>query len=120
MSKAKELLKFCNEAKAEAGFDHTDITAANWEKVLDAAGAVTKAGRGENYWIWQGDGIVIRTGNDPITGKYALGKSRPDEKNFASYIGLEGDAKKVKEIYSLIKKLADDIKDEDPNNASFI
>ena len=69
----------------------------------------------------EGNGILIVTGNDPITGKYASsysGKSsvkRKDEKNYASYMGIEGKPELVANAVELIKKYATYIKGEREN-----
>ena len=45
---------------------------------------------------------------------------RKSEKNYASYIGVEWNAKKVDLAVELIRKYADYIKNEDPNRRSYI
>jgi hypothetical protein len=108
-------------APHEAGFDLTSIPPENWKKVLKAVGIKNlKPTLKERAWVWSGEGIEIRTGNDPISGKYGAGQKRKDEVGYASYIGLEGTEEKVKLAYKMIKELAESIKEADPHRASYI
>jgi hypothetical protein len=107
------------------GFDLTDISSENWKKVLKVAGAKEQSKLIENdsitSWEWKGKDVVIYTGNDPITGKFARGSSnRQDEIGYASYIGIEGNKDMVSKVANAITKLASEIKDESPHRRSFI
>lgn len=116
-------------AEAEYGFDLTSFKPGGFQKVLQGLGIPVKPGRflddkgvetgnppkGEyGKWVWAGPGIHIITGNDPITGKYSTIGGRQDEKDYASYMGLQGSPDKVKQAVELIHKFADGIKDESP------
>ena len=114
------------------GFDLTDFKNKGFQKVLKGLGIKPMAvhgsevkGRKAHGWVWQGSGIKIVTGNNPITGEYHSrnkdGKPmRKSEKNYASYIGVEGNPKKVEDAVDLIHKFADYIKNEDPKRRSYI
>ena len=126
------LVRLLKEGKRQHGFDLTDFKSNGFQKVLRGLGIKPKAvhgtevrGRKEHGWVWDGSGIRIVTGNNPITGEYHSrnkeGKPmRKSEKNYASYIGVEGNAKKVDLAVELIRKFADYIKNEDPNRRSYI
>ena len=122
------LVRMLNEGKRQHGFDLTDFKSNGFQKVLKALGIRPKAklDRNESGWEWKGNGILIVTGNDPITGKYASsysGKSpvkRKDEKNYASYMGVEGKSELVDKAVELIRKYATYIKREDPKRRSYI
>ena len=128
MIKLKDLL---NEGK-QYGFDLTDFKPNGFKKVLQGLGIKPVAVRGDEVpgkkqsgWVWKGSGIIIVTGNNPITGEYHSqnkdGKPlRKSEKNYASYMGVEGNIKKVELAVQLIKKWADYIKNEDPKRRSYI
>ena len=124
MIKLKNIL---TEAK-QHGFDLTDFKSGGFQKVLKGAGIRQKKGEEgrSSGWEWKGNGILIVTGNDPITGEYfssATGQStikRRKEKNYASYIGVEGNPKKVELVVDLIKKHADYIKKESPGRRTYI
>lgn len=110
------------------GFDLTSFKSADdWKKVLLSVGINNTAAvldKNRSAWIWKADGITIATGNDPITGEYnhGLGSGYPNPRRvgFASYIGIEGDAKLVKKAADMIRKLTDDIKEETPHDNGFI
>ena len=110
------------------GFDLTDFKPNGFQKVLKALKIRPKAklDRNESGWEWKGNGILIVTGNDPITGKYASsysGKSsvkRKDEKNYASYMGIEGKPELVAKAVELIKAQAAYIKKESPGRRDYI
>ena len=122
------LLNLLKEGKRQHGFDLTDFKRGGFQKVLKGVGI--RQSKGEegrsSGWEWKGPGILIVTGNDPITGEYfssSTGRSpikRKAEKDYASYIGVEGDTKKVDLAVELIKKWASYIKKEDPNRRSYI
>lgn len=121
MNKVKKILNLL-EHDYEWGFDLTGITAANWKKVLDSVKIPHKPvlDTDLDIWVWQGPGIKIHTGNDPITGKYSQHGKREDEKDYASFIGVYGDTDKVVKIAKMIHDLADNIKQETPHKSRFI
>jgi|TARA_A100001388_G_C28533327_1_gene386631 hypothetical protein len=92
--------------EARHGFDLTDFKPGGYKKVLKALGIPmrSKIGNPDKGFQWKGRGILIVTGNDPITGKFRNPDRRDPERNYASYIGIEGDADKVKRAVELIKK----------------
>lgn len=104
------------------GFDLTEISAANFRKILRELDIDqnAKVGKETGGWEFKGPGILIVTGNNPITGKYSRKGQREDEVGYASYIGIEGDPEKVKKVARMIKKLATYIKDEDKTKRQFI
>lgn len=108
------------DGEAEWGFDLTHFDKpANFEKLLKAVGIPAKAEKKDGTWFWTGPGIEIRTGNNPLTGEYGHGsKKREDDPGFASYIGIKGNADKVKKAAAYIRKF--DPKEETPNSARFI
>ena len=123
-----QLIKMLNEGKRQHGFDLTDFKSNGFQKVLKALKINQKKGEEgrSSGWEWKGNGILIVTGNDPITGEYfssSTGKSpikRRPEKNYASYIGVEGKSELVDLAVELIRKYATYIKKEDPKRRSFI
>ena len=108
---------------AKHGFDLTDFKPKGYQKVLKALKIKPKAqlDRNESGWEWKGNGIMIVTGNNPITGEYAGGAvRRKNEKNYASYIGAEGKPELVQQAVELIKKHTTYIKAESPGRRSYI
>lgn len=71
------------------------------------------------YFIWSGIGLKMITGNNPITGEFNEPGRRENEPGYASYIGIEGTASKVKALAEDIRKIAY-IKDESPGKRDFI
>ena len=121
MIKLKSLL---TEA-SKHGFDLTDFKNGGFQKVLKLLkikpkAKLTKSKHGTSQWEWKGNGILIVTGNDPITGKYATPNRRKDEKNYASYIGVEGKPDMVETAVELIRQYASYIKNESPGKRSYI
>ena len=110
------------------GFDLTDFKPNGFQKVLKALKIRPKAqlDRNESGWEWKGNGIIIVTGNNPLTGEYAAavsGKSpvkRKKEKNYASYMGIEGKPQLVAQAVELIKQQAAYIKGESKGQRNFI
>ena len=107
------------------GFDLTDFKNGGFQKVLKLLkikpkAKLTKSKHGSYQWDWKGNGILIVTGNDPITGKYATPNRRKDEKNYASYMGIEGKPDMVEMAIDLIHKYADYVKDESPGRRGYI
>ena len=69
---------------AKWGFDLTDFKPKGFQKVLKALKIRPKAelDRNGSGWEWKGNGILIVTGNNPITGEYAGGTiKRKNEKD---------------------------------------
>jgi hypothetical protein len=124
MIKLKSLIK---EVK-QYGFDLTDFKVNGFKKVLQGLKIRPKAelsDKSGGSWHWKGNGILIVTANNPITGEYASsgtagGVKRKKEKNYASYIGVQGHPDKVEKAVELIKKHASYIKAEDPKRRSYI
>jgi ribosome modulation factor len=110
----------------KAGFDLTSISPENWVAMLKQLGAAEKpenvdTGKGYPTWQWKGDGILVVTAQDPVTGLPA-GKSMGSggtEVGYASYIGLEGSLEKVKAAADFIQKHGQ-YKDYSPDNRDFI
>ena len=104
----------------EHGFDLTAIDAPKWKELLKLLGIPAKAtnpdGKG---WQWQGEEILLVTGNNPLTGEYYREGERENEKGYASYIGIEGDPEKVELAADFISKNGDS-KDESPGNRDYI
>ncbi len=92
------------EAKAKHGFDLTDFKPGGFKKLLKVLGIPMVAKHKEGYgFYWKGMGIEIITGNNPITGKFNRTGGRKAEKNYASYMGIEGDDAMVKTAVKHIK-----------------
>lgn len=119
-----KMKKLITEAQKH-GFDLTDFKPGGWERVLRSIGASTtpkKLSTGYPAFRWVGKrgigakraSVQIVTGNNPITG------GPRGEKNYASYIGIEGDPQAVKDVVRLIKQEADYYKDESPGRRDFI
>ena len=119
MNRSKKIISLI-EKIAQHGFDLTNISAKNWQKILTSVEAGNKANWSRYGWEWSGGDILIVTGNNPITGEYALSKNRGIEKDYAGYIGIEGNPDKVKTVVSGIKKYADSIKGESKGGREFI
>ena len=106
----REQIKQLTESTHEYGFDLTDIPARRWKELLKQFNIpekpkLVKRTGGYSQWEWHAkDGsVTIITANDPITGERAGGGRKP-EKNYASYIGITGDADAVQEIADFIKQ----------------
>ena len=106
---------------AKHGFDLTDFKNKGFEKVLKGL-KIKPVGdhKGNKGFFWKGNGILIVTGNNPITGEYYNAGHRKAEKNYASYIGVEGKPELVTLAAELIKKYASYIKKEEPGKRGFI
>ena len=119
MIKLKELI---TEA-SKHGFDLTDFKPNAFPVVLKKLGIRPKAEKGRDGWEWKGKGIMIVTANNPISGEYATRAGsvpRKKEKNYASYIGVEGSPDLVKQAVDLIKQYSTYIKDESPGRRGFV
>jgi hypothetical protein len=91
----------------KAGFDLTDISAEDWQMIIDVHGLTLE--ENDKGWVWArttetGRNILI-SANNPITGEYH-GSNRENEPDYASYIGIEGSAEFVTEVYAFIKRYA--------------
>jgi len=108
---------------AKHGFDLTDFKRNGFKQLLKALKIKPKAqlDRNGSGWEWKGNGIMIVTGNNPITGEYAGGAvRRKNEKDYASYIGIEGKPELVQQAAELVHKWASYIKAESPGKRSYI
>lgn len=114
---AKELMIVARSLvseQAQWGFDLTDIKGSVFAQILKSVGINPDDGKEEDRaWEWKGSGILIVTGNNPITGE------RKGEKDYASYIGIEGTEDKVKKVADAIREKGD-WKDESPNEREYI
>ena len=123
MIKLKNLIKeeLLSEGKVKHGFDLTDFKHNKFPVVLRNLGIGSKAKwMGNKGYYWQGKDILIVTGNNPINGKFYNPKMRKDEKNYASYIGVEGSPEMVEKAVGLIKKYASYIKGESKGSRRYI
>ena len=103
------------------GFDLTDFKSGGFKKVLKGLRIRPKSKHmGNKGFYWKGSGILIVTGNDPLTGQFLQPDRRKNEKDYASYIGIEGMEGKVETAVDLIKKYASYIKDESEGRRDFI
>jgi hypothetical protein len=116
------------------GFDLTSFnSAAAFKVVLIEMGLPVKAKRtrarsaldrstplDQRPFVWKRPGLRLVTGNNPITGAYRNAKQRPNEKGYASYIGIEGNDADVRKLAKLIKQHANYIKDESKGASHFI
>lgn len=108
---------------AEAGFDLTDFgSPGEFQTFLRkfdlTPGVVEDDGR--RRYVWHNSDVVVVTGNNPITGEYSDPEMREPEKGYASYIGIEGDAEVVEEVYEYIQNNVDFIKGRNPDEREFI
>ncbi len=119
-------------SKLQWGFDLTDFKPDGFQKVLKELGIPQeyvrswhepdetrneRVGRG---FVWEGEGIMIETKNNPITGQYGTERMREPETNYAGYIGITGLPDQVKNAVKLIKKNTTYRKGESPNEREFI
>jgi hypothetical protein len=104
---------------AQYGFDLTEISSQNWKKVLASVDIKPEScEKTDSGWLWKNDKISIYAANDPITGKHYKMANKM-EKNYASYIGLEGDPDEVESVALLIKQLGQS-KGESKNSRDYI
>ena len=114
--------KKLTEAKKH-GFDLTDFKRNGFKQLLKALKIKPKAEHSDKSggsWEWKGNGILIVTGNNPITGEFYNPKLRKNEKDYASYIGIEGKPELVKQAVELVHKWASYIKNESPGRRNYI
>ena len=120
MIKLKDLIT----EKIQYGFDLTDFKSNGFQKVLKWLKIRPKGERTDTSggaWEWKGNGILIVTANNPITGEYASGEiKRKKEKNYASYMGVEGKEERVLDAVALIHTHASYIKAENPRRRTYI
>ena len=69
-------------------------------------------------YVWGGEDGMLVLGNNPITGEWK-GTGRPNDKGYASYIGIEGTQEFVEKAYEIIEQEAN-YKDYDMSHRSFI
>ena len=110
---------------AKHGFDLTDFKSGGFKKLLKLLqikpkAKLTKSRHGASQWEWKGKNILIVTGNNPITGEYAEKGRRENEKNYASYMGIEGKSDMVETAVELIRQYASHIKNESPGRRGYI
>lgn len=101
----------------EAGFDLTDFGSADtFQELLEALCLseyqVRERGDGYDYKIfsWSNNLLCLETGNNPLTGEYCRENMQPNEKGYASYIGLTGEKRAVDEAIMQIRERATHIK----------
>lgn len=105
---------------AKAGFDLSDISAEKWETGMKKFDLDTVA-KTDKGWFWTDSNSrnFVVTANNPVSGEYFSGR-RQDEKNYASYVGVEGSSEFVQEFFNWFKENADYIKDEEFGNRGYI
>lgn len=100
------------------GFDLTDFKPGGFQKVLRGMGEgkpkMKKGNRSYPSFEFTFSNVTIVTGNDPITG------GPRGEKDYASYIGIEGEPEAVAKVVALIKQHSSYTKDESPGRRDFI
>lgn len=101
------------------GFDLTSIDGHAWKRIMTAIGIKSRPKNIEGAWHWRGEGVLVVTGNDPITGEYGTAGKRDAEPGYAGYIGIEGEPSLVKKAVSLIKEYGD-AKGDSPGKRNFI
>ncbi len=122
-----------SSSELQWGFDLTDFKPDGFQKVLKELGItqeyvrtwheadpeinLERQGRG---FVWEGEGILIETKNNPITGQYGTERMREPEINYAGYIGITGLPDQVKNAVKLIKKNTTYRKNESPNEREYI
>ena len=116
-----KLRSLITEAKKH-GFDLTDFKPGSFKKILKLLKIKPKAqlDRNESGWEWKGNGILIVTGNNPITGEFASRINGKPTRKSASYIGVEGKPDMVETAVTLIRQYASYIKNESPGKRSYI
>lgn len=115
--------------KLQWGFDLTDFgSAERFKSLLKRHGLLGGYKRIKPYtehpdvyfYTWSNSKLSLTTGNNPLTGKYSTPRMRPDEKGYASYIGIEGEPEAVMKLAKDIRNTAEFIKDESPQERDFI
>ena len=109
------------------GFDLTNFKSDKDFKALLSRNKLSnykkvKAEYGTNtyHFVWSNSNLVLTTANNPITGEFNTVNQRAPEKGYASYIGIDGREADVLKLVEDIKKTANDIKDESPNERQYI
>lgn len=121
---------------AKWGFDTTDFKKDGFQKIIKELGLFQKPqgfftqdldGNPQRLaWEWRTDSvsgrdITIVTVNNPVTGEHAQTIfKRPNEKDFAGAIGIEGSPAEVLKAVKLIKMNAEFIKGESPNDRDVV
>jgi hypothetical protein len=105
------------------GFDLTDFgSSKNFKKIVNKHKLVSRRQKIDtNYYnyIWEGHNLKMVTANNPITGAFSHPKYREPDVGYASYIGIQGKEKNVRDLVKDIKKNAS-IKDESKLERDFI
>lgn len=125
--RSKGVVKTKMQPQYEWGFDLTEISAKDWIHCLKLVGISPIGDLRKPYpeanhlvWMWEGEGIKVHTGNNPITGEYNRPGDRDNDVGYASYIGVYGDKDKVTKFSKAVSKLATFIKEETPGESHFI
>lgn len=118
---------------AKWGFDTTDFKKGGFQNVVKQLNLFDKPQKffttdldgnpQQLAWEWRSKkhDVTVVTVNNPITGEdgRAIFK-RPNEKDFAGSIGVEGEKLKVEKAIKLIRDNATHIKGESPNDRDFV
>ncbi len=118
---------------AKWGFDTTDFKKDGFQNVIKGLELSEKPdpffttdldGKPQQLaWEWRSrkGGVRVVTVNNPITGEDGRKIfNRPNEKDFAGSIGVEGEKLKVEKAVRLIRENATLIKGESPNDREFV
>ena len=113
--------------KIEWGFDLTDFKSVEtFNRLLNRfnlkGGKKVKSSGNDSEiyeFQWKNPSLLLVTTNNPITGEHSLYPNREIEKGYASYIGIEGEEKQVKELADYIRKNAS-IKNESKYSRDYI
>lgn len=105
--------------KTQAGFDLTKFKPGDFEKLLELLGLDKKGKLDHTIWLWGNDKILLLTANNPITGVSGRSYNQSQEKDYAGYIGLEGDKDLVDKAFEFIKNNAD-YKNVNPTHREYI
>lgn len=95
----------------KASFDLTDFPSPEaFQTVLDETGLSLEEGVDpfdlDDGWNWTGDCVVVHTYANPLTGERAGMPDRAPEPGYASYIHVQGDEERVREVYEAIRRYA--------------
>lgn len=123
------------EREVEAGFDLTDFgDAQRFGEMLESLdldpfddgvdhGCIDTSREQDGshgLFVFANDRVALFTGNNPLTGEYGDPGARPDEKGYASYIGISGTHGAVQEVFEAVQEHAKYVKGRDPRDRSFI
>lgn len=105
-------------AEATGGFDLTHFgTVQRFEGLLRAHDLEYRGQRDTitETFVWSnGRGLILTTGNNPITGEYRHAGEREPEKGYASHIQVAGPESEALALYADIETRATYIKGKDP------